>query len=245
MAMDGRDWMATKHTNEVTRELAAHEWSCIIDYNSYEELTRPVHPYDEWETDEERDYNPLEISYTRSHGDNFVHNNLDQIRANFNTHGDTWLASQECKDIVQPLLSQSTPKIRKIVAFALGSLARADGDVVPRWTIQHALILAIANTLQKAYGHEIRCFSQEPLYTDDDKIFLGEKGVTVLEDPMAWLEVDEETLVISIAPNVCVKQIITDLTRPAVMMWDEVVARDPAENVWKTELMDGVETLVA
>lgn len=124
-------------------------------------------------------------------------------------------------------------------------MARADGEVIPRWTIQHALILGIADALQKAYGREIQCFSQEPLYTDDDKIFLGEKGVTVLEDPMAWLEVDKETLVISIAPNVCVKQIVTDLTRPAVMMWDEVTAQDPADSVWKTEMIDGVETVVA
>lgn len=92
---------------------------------------------------------------------------------------------------------------------------------------------------------EIRCFSQEPLYTDDDKRFLGEKGITVLEDPMACLEVDKETLVISISPNVCVKQIITDLTRPAVMIWDEVKAQDTAEHKWKSKMIDGVETLVS
>lgn len=231
-------------TNDATRDLAAYDWSLGINYKSYEELTNRS-PGHDIETDEQSDCNPIDIHHSRPHSEDYVHNDLDQIRANFNAHGEPWLASQECRDIVQPLLSRSAPKIRKIVAFALGSMARADSEAIQRWTIQHALILGIANALQKAYGHEIRCFSQEPLYTDNDKIFLCEKGITVLEDPMAFLEVDKETLVISIAPNVCVKQILADLTRPAVMMWNEVTPQNPAENVWKTEIIDGREEIVA
>ncbi|QDS72142.1 hypothetical protein FKW77_004217 [Venturia effusa] len=226
------------------KELAAYEWSIHIDYKSYEKLTCPD-PFDDDQSDEEPHYNPIDISYIRFHREISTLNDLDQIRANFKTHGDTWLASQDCEDVVQTLLSRSTPRIRKIVAFALGSMARADGELIPRWTIQHALILGIADALRKEYAHEIRCFSQEPHYTDADKNFLREKGVAVLEDPMAFLEVDAETLVISIAPNVCVKQILADLTRPAVMMWDEVTVEDPTQNVWRTEIVDGVEEIVA
>lgn len=221
--------------------MAAYEWSLKIEYNSYEKLTcrEPYHGVD---IDGVPNYHSIEIAHSRPQ-DNSIRNNLDEIRANFDTHGEPWLASQECREIVEPLLSQSTRKIRKIVAFALGSMARADSEAVPRWTIQHALVLGIADALHKTYGYEISCFSQEPLYTDDDKTFLDEKKITVLEDPMGFLEVNEETLVISIAPNVCVKEILADLTRPAVMMWDEVVAPNPAENEWATKMIDGELTL--
>jgi hypothetical protein len=117
--------------------------------------------------------------------------------------------------------------------------------VLPRWTAQHALILGLASALQRANNHRIECFAQEPLYADTDKIFLQDKGITVLEDPMGFLEVDEDTLVISISPNVCVKQILADLTRPAVMIWDEVSPQNLAENEWKMKVIDGVMTVYA
>lgn len=112
-----------QRTNEVTRKFAANDWRICIDYRGYENLTNPMGPYDESDIVKEPDYNPISLSYYRPYGDTSGANSMDQIRANFNTHGHTWLASQECKDIVQPLLSKSAPKIRKIVAFALGSMA--------------------------------------------------------------------------------------------------------------------------
>jgi hypothetical protein len=220
--------------------LALHEWSICIDYKSYEQLTCR-NPYD---TDNLPDYNPIDISYSRPQDDS-IPNNLDQIHDNFVTHGEPWLESEECRAIIQSLLSHSSRRIRKIVGFALGSLARADSDVLPRWIVQHALILGIADALRKTHGHEIKCFAQEPIYTDDDKAFLHNKGITVLEDPMGFLEVDEETLVISISPNVCVKQILADLIRPAAMIWDEVTLHNPAENEWKTKTVDGAMTVYA
>jgi hypothetical protein len=218
-----------------------HEWSICIDYKSYEKLTCR----DPYETEIILDYNPIDISYFRRK-DTPIPNDLDQIHTNFAMSGEPWLESDECRAIVQPLLLHpSARKIRKIVAFALGSLSRAGSDVLPRWTAQHAMILGIATALQKANGHEINCFAQEPLYADADKTFLQDRGITVLEDPMGFLEVDEETLVISISPNVCVKQILADLTRPAAMIWDQVKPHHPAENEWKMKVIDGVTTVYA
>jgi hypothetical protein len=51
---------------------------------------------------------------------------------------------------------------------------------------------------------------------------LGEEGVVVMEDPRAFLEVDEASVVIAVASDICVRQIVADLARPAVVIWDRV-----------------------
>jgi len=193
------------------------------------------------------DYYPLSFGYVsyRRQQDIPIPTDLEQIRTNFTTHGDPWLNSEECRAIIQPLVSHPTSrKIRKIVAFALGSIAHAESNTIPRLTSQHALILGIASALQKAYNHKIECFAQEPVYEEADKLFLQEKDITVLNDPMGFLEVDEETLVISISPNVCVKQVLADLIRPAAMIWDEVTPPTSGEVEWKTRVVDGYSIFV-
>ncbi|KAK4097428.1 hypothetical protein N658DRAFT_561767 [Parathielavia hyrcaniae] len=69
---------------------------------------------------------------------------------------------------------------------------------------------------------EIRCFAQNPLYDDADGEILGRAGITVVQDPRALLEVNKQSVVLSFSPNVPVRQIITDLARPDILIWDEV-----------------------
>ncbi|KAG7044741.1 hypothetical protein JMJ77_0004203 [Colletotrichum scovillei] len=45
-------------------------------------------------------------------------------------------------------------------------------------------------------------------------------GIRVLDGHRGFLEVDDKTLVFSIKPSVPVKQIITELARPAMIIWD-------------------------
>lgn len=44
----------------------------------------------------------------------------------------------------------------------------------------------------------------------------------MIEDPRGWLEVDEHSILLSIAPNVPVKEIIADIARPAAIIWCRV-----------------------
>lgn len=69
----------------------------------------------------------------------------------------------------------------------------------------------------------IRCFAQDPAYTAIDKSILAEHEVTVLDDPRGFLEVDDQSVVISFGPNICVRQIVTDIARPALLVWDTVL----------------------
>ncbi|KAJ7868971.1 hypothetical protein B0H14DRAFT_3861367 [Mycena olivaceomarginata] len=112
--------------------------------------------------------------------------------------------------------------IRKIVAFACGSPSAGPGHIP--CMMQHILVLALKDMLSGKNGNAavIQCFAQDPMYSDMDKQLLGKHGITVLDDPRGFLQLDESSIVISIAPNIPVKQIVTHLARPAVIIWNSI-----------------------
>jgi hypothetical protein len=142
-----------------------------------------------------------------------------------------WEASEQCTRLRSILASAKLPLgITKIVAFACGPFSR----IIPephycrgsiRSATQHALIFTLRDILSKGSGEvpdEIKCYAQDPAYTAIDKSLLEKAGVKVLNDPEAFLEVDELTVVLSFCPNVCVRQVVADIARPAMMIWDSV-----------------------
>lgn len=82
--------------------------------------------------------------------------------------------------------------------------------------------MTVRDILQEKNGISITCYAQDPANTAADKAALKCYGVQILDDPCGFLEVDDPTVVCSFAPNVPVKQIVTDLARPAVLIWDRV-----------------------
>lgn len=63
---------------------------------------------------------------------------------------------------------------------------------------------------------------QDPEYTSVDREILDGFGLQTVDDPEGFLKVDEQSIVLSIAPNVPVKHIIADIARPAVVIWFHV-----------------------
>jgi hypothetical protein len=153
------------------------------------------------------------------------------MRAGIESHG--------CKDF-QSLLSSFAKEhqINKIVGFALGSMCYLDRGQdeeklyhCKRSASQHALQLTIKDWLhERDRGTEmagsIASYVQDPGYTDIDKEILTEAGLEVIDDPRGWLEVDEQTVLLSIAPNVPTKEIVADLARPAIVIWCRVTERN-------------------
>ncbi|KAL1842122.1 hypothetical protein VTJ49DRAFT_6001 [Mycothermus thermophilus] len=74
------------------------------------------------------------------------------------------------------------------------------------------------------------CIVQDPVYTPVDKQVLAEAGITVVDDPRAFLAVDEASVLVSINPDVPVRQIVADIARPAVMVWNRVYKEEAAED---------------
>lgn len=148
-----------------------------------------------------------------------------KARGFFQARMRSWETTESCKRLRSVLASKSVPcTISKIVGFACGPVSSNPEDPLTcRSSFQHALMLTMREVLGKEKGNsEMICYAQDPAYTDVDKCILMETGITVLDDPEAFLVVDESTVVFSCSPNVPVRQIISDITQPAIMIWDRV-----------------------
>ncbi|KAJ5745905.1 hypothetical protein N7520_011087 [Penicillium odoratum] len=153
---------------------------------------------------------------------------LEEATSDFEKHRQAWNETEMCKNVTRILDSSTTHlNITKIVAVSLGCLSwrRTDDkdDDSNRSAYQHALILTLRDWLKaKKNADKIPCYVQDPVYTDIDRALLAEHEVEVLNDPMAWLEINDFSIVVSIASNVPTKEIITDIASPAVIIWNEV-----------------------
>ncbi|KAK4105897.1 hypothetical protein N658DRAFT_503963 [Parathielavia hyrcaniae] len=90
--------------------------------------------------------------------------------------------------------------------------------------VQHALVLVVRDAVEKA-GHRapgtIKCYAQDPRYVPLDEQLLGQAGITVLDDPRAWLQVDEGSVVVGICPTIAFEDIIADIARPVAMVMQD------------------------
>jgi hypothetical protein len=143
----------------------------------------------------------------------------------FNTALHLWEESDTWIQIKATLLStQATTTVRKIVAFACGTMSHADDIPGASYNsiFQHAFLVTMQRLLQQKTSGQIACSVQDPAYTDGDRAVLDTHGIRVLDDPEGFLDVNDESLVFSCSPNVPVKQIVVDVARPAVVIWDRV-----------------------
>ncbi|THD00079.1 hypothetical protein EYZ11_000404 [Aspergillus tanneri] len=190
------------------------------------------------------DHTPVSIGYTRAPPLSTC--TLDEVRVRFSQTRHLWMESTTRRDLEHHLstLTLSVP-VNKIVCFALGSLAsRSDshpsGSSDEDWHVtrahaQHAAIESMVSVLSArgmVQSEGVRCFAQDPAYDAVDKEFLREIGIVVLEDPKGFLEVDSNTLVFSVSPNVPVKQIVADLQWPAAMVWNTVSLAEKEDKTW-------------
>ncbi|KAJ0414665.1 hypothetical protein BJY00DRAFT_318582 [Aspergillus carlsbadensis] len=151
--------------------------------------------------------------------------NQREIHASLERDLDLWRDSQSWGKLKATLRGVSIAPVKKIVAFGLGSMREM--PPVNRHFYQHALILALRQLLyggrsRRIAEKEIKCYAQDPGYTENDIAALQSCAVTAVPDPEGFLEVDEQTVVISIYPNVPIRQVISEISRPAVMIWNSI-----------------------
>lgn len=133
-----------------------------------------------------------------------------------------WEASDHYQQLMSGLSSVVIPSdIRNVVAFACSSMNRAGEERGPS-DAQHALMLAVRDFLAQNGATDLELFAQDPIYTDIDEQVLGKLGMSVLDDPRAFLKVDELSVVISVSPDIPVRDIIADIARPAMLFWNRV-----------------------
>lgn len=147
---------------------------------------------------------------------------LSVVLSRFNRDRETWEASEYCRRLIAALSSASIPhQVRNVVAFACSSMNWKDDDNLSSH-IQHALVLAIRDFFAQRASSSIDCFAQDPIYTEVDKKVLHKVGITVLDDPRAFLQVEDHSVVISVSPDIPLRQIIADIARPSILLWDKV-----------------------
>ncbi|OTB09201.1 hypothetical protein M426DRAFT_260487 [Hypoxylon sp. CI-4A] len=175
------------------------------------------------------------------------HLTVEKLGELLQTKQQEWETSAQHRRLNQVLTNHRhlLASAKKIVAFACGPLAKGRGV----WNTsgrQHALLLSLQRMLAALSSsppspaenkpetetgtkssssstttpEKIRCFAQDPAYHAIDAEVLKGRGVECLEDPEAFLELDDETVVLSFAPNVPVRQIVADLARPVVIIQD-------------------------
>ncbi|KAK2802782.1 hypothetical protein FQN51_004310 [Onygenales sp. PD_10] len=155
---------------------------------------------------------------------------LEEVQECFRASSLAWEASEPCRELRSILASAQIPSgVSKIVAFACGTLSAGWED--SRRATQHAALLTIRDALQKNPENpdDIKCYAQDPVYNDADKAVIEGAGISVLDDPCGFTEVDDASIVLSISPNIPVRQIISDIARPAVVILDQIREEPPPD----------------
>lgn len=148
----------------------------------------------------------------------------------------TWKDGQQCQSLISILKSKQEcfkkEGVSNIISFGSGTFT---GNVRSDWkthsAFQHALLLTLRDFLREVLGdtNETKILAQDPAYVQRDKDILTEQGITFLEDPDGFLELDDRSIVVSCAPAAPIKQIVTDLCRPLMLIGDTVRPKDDME----------------
>ncbi|KAL4887622.1 hypothetical protein BJY04DRAFT_212651 [Aspergillus karnatakaensis] len=160
---------------------------------------------------------------------------LDAGRQFFNAALQDWEASDTWKEIKGTLLSLALRhEIGNIIGMASGTFtasSRSGGS--SRSAVQNAFLVTLKKLLQDSHlgtGH-VDCYAQDPAYSQRDQTILAESDIQVVEDPDGFLHVDDTSLVFSCAPNICVKEVITDIARPTILIWCAVSDEPPTLSI--------------
>ncbi|KAK4096253.1 hypothetical protein N658DRAFT_46258 [Parathielavia hyrcaniae] len=176
-----------------------------------------------------------------------------ETRAVLQQEKEKWDASAACRELMATLQAVADagrlPRVDNVVAFAChrpSVVARAE-----RVATEHALVLSIRDFFARRHSDPttttmVWCYAQDPLYEDVDREVLGELGMTVLDHPRGFLQVDESTAVFALAPGVAVRQVVADIARPALMIWDKVCEIPRIGTTWvgRAEQADNISPRV-
>ncbi|KAL5333903.1 hypothetical protein BJX70DRAFT_391855 [Aspergillus crustosus] len=242
-----------------------------ISYSSLQTLTC-IHP--SFPEASLRETSPISICYTSS-PEPLPQASYEEVEATYARNQKKWEESETCSTLIRNLQGlvmdeAKLGRVRKIVAFGLGSLAAMEsreeegGYHRIRAHAQHAAIRTMVETLVSSWNqthyqdhsdldidtdtetkeceeeHSIKCYAQDPAYTETDMTLLHKLGITPLDDPKGFLEIDDSTLVFSVSPNVPVKQVVADVQWPAAMIWN-TISLEEREGRWEKKVRNGEE----
>jgi hypothetical protein len=149
---------------------------------------------------------------------------MKSLSESFEQNRTLWEESEVCTSLIAHLDSCQIPRISSIICFGLGAPSTEHSALAKHSHLQHALIVTLRQWLGKRDpGAHVTVLCQDPVYCDLDKELIKNLNMSVMSDPTAFLKIDEESLVYTVSPNICVRQITADMRRPAAMIWNTVM----------------------
>ncbi|KAL5338627.1 hypothetical protein BJX70DRAFT_366300 [Aspergillus crustosus] len=204
---------------------------CIY-YTGYESLIRDL------DDDLTRAYCPILIAHVMTRCGEVAEEveNVEGAIKSFDTTLRGWEGSETWREIKDTLIRLDlTYKIPKIIGMACGEFtitSRSEGSPRSsrRSAVQNAFLVTLSTLLQESGlgTTSVACYAQDPAYSPTDQAVLQSHGIEVVDDPDGFLRIDDTSLVFSCSPNICVKQIVTEIARPTILIWCSVDTTQPA-----------------
>ncbi|KAI0201873.1 hypothetical protein F4808DRAFT_459629 [Astrocystis sublimbata] len=128
-----------------------------------------------------------------------------------------WKTSQHFEQVQELLASVEIPfAVTKVIGLGLGPLV-LKSRVFECCVLQHALVSVLRQTFSISSSS---VYVQDPAYTQRDRNIIHSTGLTVLEDPQGFLDLDEYSILLTISPNPPIEDIVADTCRPGIIIWN-------------------------
>jgi hypothetical protein len=145
----------------------------------------------------------------------------DSTSAEFLDKAARWRAEWEASDLHSRLTafieghSLGEERVEQIICFGLGCpVSDSHSRSLRRSYVQHLAACTLRNAFAtKQSGATPKVYAQDPFYKSTDTAYLADQfDISVIADPEGFRALNGSTFVMSISPNVPVRQIVLDMT---------------------------------
>ncbi|PVH84652.1 hypothetical protein DL98DRAFT_584205 [Cadophora sp. DSE1049] len=186
---------------------------------------------------------PLQGGDFELKGVSYINRTLVEMKEEFEHWKRSWEERPTCQALKEKMKdAEKDRKIESVVVLGLGSLQSARREGRRSSATQLAALQTIVDGLES--GTQPQIVFQDPQFTRMDKEFLTTLGYKVVEDPEAFAEVGEGSLVYAIHCYAHVYKSIAERPRPAILIGTDVgnfVRFDASEDTTAKELEKMVE----
>lgn len=154
-------------------------------------------------------------------GLSYVNRTLTEMKDEFEHFKRSWEDRPACNVLKEKAKDiERARKIENVVVLGLGSLQSARREGRRASSTQLAALQTIAGTMEM--GSDVTFVFQDPQFTEVDKQFLASLGYKVADDPQAFKEIGEGSLVYAIHCYGPVYRSVSERSRPAVLIGTDV-----------------------
>jgi hypothetical protein len=151
-------------------------------------------------------------------GVSYINRTLEEMKAEFEYWKKSWEEDSACLELKEKL--QVLSGVENVVFLGMGSLQSSRREGRRASATQLAALQTIITSLGAEIGSKV--VLQDPQYTALDKEFLLSLGYGVVDDPDAFKEIGERSLVYAIHCYAKVYKAVSDGKRPKVLIGTDV-----------------------